>query len=93
MQRQVLVERYQGRLDWDSLSVVEILRRTQQPTLSIHDREDLEIPFDHSVALLQAAPHAQLHATSRLGHHRLLGNAEVIAQVVQFVTSAAPVKT
>ena len=71
---QMMVERYQGRLDWDSMSVVEMLRRTRQPTLIIHDREDLEIPFEHSMALLQAAPHAQFHATSWLGHHRLLGN-------------------
>ena len=41
----------------------------------------------------QAAPHAQFHATSGLGHHRLLGNAEVIAQVVRFVASAVPLKT
>ena len=61
---QMMVERYQGRLDWNSMSVVEMLRRTRQPTLIIHDREDLEIPFEHSVALLQAAPHAQFHATS-----------------------------
>ncbi|HQS30892.1 MAG: hypothetical protein B7X59_03625 [Polaromonas sp. 39-63-203] len=87
---QMMVERYQGRLDWESLSVVEMLRQTRQPTLIIHDREDLEIPFEHSVALLQAAPHAQFHATSGLGHHRLLGNADVIAQVVRFVSHAGP---
>jgi pimeloyl-ACP methyl ester carboxylesterase len=90
---QMMVDRYQGRLDWDSMSVVEMLRRTRQPTLIIHDREDQEIPFEHSVALLQAAPHAQFHATSGLGHHRLLGNADVIAQVVRFVASAVPLKT
>lgn len=83
---QMLEERYPGRLNWDSLSVVEMLRRTPQPTLIIHDREDAEIPFEHSVALLQAAPQARFHATSGLGHHKLLGNTEVIAQVLRFVS-------
>lgn len=84
---QMMVDRYQGRLDWDTLSVVEMLRRARQPTLIIHDRDDAEIPFEHSVALLQAAPNARFHATSGLGHHRLLGDAQVIERVLQFVSS------
>jgi pimeloyl-ACP methyl ester carboxylesterase len=83
--RQMMVERYGGRLDWDRLSVVELLRRTRQPTLLMHDQDDEEIPFSHSVALLEGAPQAQFHATQGLGHHRLLGNPEVIDRVVQFM--------
>ncbi len=90
---QMMVDRYQGRLDWDHLSVVEMLRQHDDPTLIIHDREDQEIPFDHSVALLQAAPQARFHATSGLGHHRLLGDAGVIAEVVKFVAAPADKKT
>jgi pimeloyl-ACP methyl ester carboxylesterase len=81
----MLEERYSGRLNWNSMSVVDMLRHTPQPTLIIHDRDDAEIPFEHSVALLQAAPQAQFHATSGLGHHKLLGSGEVIAQVLRFV--------
>lgn len=86
--RQKMVDLYQGRLDWDRLSVVEMLRRTPQPTLIIHDREDGEVPFAHSLALMQAAPQARFYATSGLGHHRLLGHADVLRQVVGFVSGA-----
>ncbi len=87
---QMLVERYPGRLDWDSLSVAGMLHQTPQPTLLIHDREDAEIPFEHSLALLQAAPQAQLYETQGLGHHRLLGHAGVIEKVVDFVLPPSP---
>ncbi len=82
--RQMMVERYSGRLDWERMSVVEMLRRTGEPTLIIHDKFDAEIPYQHSLSLLQAAPHARMFATSGLGHHRLLGNSDVIESVVQF---------
>jgi pimeloyl-ACP methyl ester carboxylesterase len=88
--RQMMVDLYQGRLDWDRLSVVEMLRSAPQPTLIIHDREDGEIPFAHSLALMQAAPHARFYATSGLGHHRLLGNSDVARQIVDFVSGDAP---
>jgi pimeloyl-ACP methyl ester carboxylesterase len=83
--RQLMVERYWGRLDWDRLSVVEMLRRTEEPTLIVHDTEDPEIPYEHGLALVQAAPHAQIHTTSGLGHHRLLGSPAVIQRVLSFL--------
>jgi pimeloyl-ACP methyl ester carboxylesterase len=88
--RQMMMKRHNGQFSWEQLSVVEMLRRTTQPTLLIHDQEDGEIPFEHSVALFRAAPYAEMHATCGLGHHRLLGNAEVISRVLRFV-AASPV--
>jgi pimeloyl-ACP methyl ester carboxylesterase len=82
---QLMVERYQGRLNWDNLSVVEMVRKLAYPTLLIHDEEDGEVPFQHTLDLLRVAPNASLHATRGLGHHRLLGDAEVIARVVKFI--------
>jgi pimeloyl-ACP methyl ester carboxylesterase len=81
---QMMVERYQGRLNWDNLSVVEMVRRIPHPTLLIHDEEDGEIPFQHTLDLLNVAPHALLHVTHGLGHHKLLGDKEVIQRVVEF---------
>jgi pimeloyl-ACP methyl ester carboxylesterase len=84
--RQLMVDRYNGRLDWERLSVVDMLRATPEPTLILHDTDDLEIPFQHSLSLLQASPNAQFHSTSGCGHHRLLGNASVIERVVRFTS-------
>jgi pimeloyl-ACP methyl ester carboxylesterase len=84
--RQLMVNRYPSRLDWEQLSVVEMLRCAPKPTLILHDTDDLEIPFQHSLSLLQAAPSAQFHSTSGCGHHRLLGHASVIEHVVRFTS-------
>jgi pimeloyl-ACP methyl ester carboxylesterase len=89
----MMVERYNDRLDWDSLSVTDMLRATRQPALLIHDEDDREIPFHHSVRMLRGAPNADLHVTQGLGHHRLLGNRGVIARVVSFVGAADPLTT
>jgi pimeloyl-ACP methyl ester carboxylesterase len=86
--KQMMVKRYRGRLDWNRLSVVDMLRCNSRPTLIIHDQLDGEIPFEHSVALQRAAPHAEFHATSGLGHHKLLGSKDVISRVVGFVQNA-----
>ena len=82
--RQLMVDRYVGQLDWEQLSVVDMLRGTPEPTLILHDTDDLEIPIQHSLSLLQAAPAAQFHTTSGCGHHRLLANPALIERVVRF---------
>lgn len=83
--RQMMVNRYLGRFDWDKLSVVELLRRTHEPTLLVHDEDDGEIPFHHTLELYGAKAEAELFSTTGLGHHRLLGDPSVISRVVQFV--------
>lgn len=85
--QQIMIERYSGRFIWDQLSVVEMLRRTKEATLLIHDQDDGEIPFEHSVALHKAARMSDLQLTKGLGHHRLLGDAAVIQSVVDFVST------
>jgi pimeloyl-ACP methyl ester carboxylesterase len=81
---QMMVDRYHGRLNWDNLSVVEMVRQISVPKLLLHDKEDGEIPFQHTLDLLRVATNASLYPTRGLGHHRLLGDAEVIRRVVKF---------
>lgn len=87
--RQMLVDRHNGRIDWNRLSVVEMLRAANRPTLLVHDEDDLEIPFSHGIALSEGAPHATLHVTRGFGHHRVLGQAPVIERVAAFVGDRA----
>ena len=84
----MLVERHNGRFDWARTSTLEMLRRVDVPVLLIHDEEDAEIPFAHSVALRDACPRAELLATRGLGHQRLLSNAAVIERVVRFMAAS-----
>lgn len=91
--RQIVVERHNGRLDWDRLSIVELFRRAREPTLLIHDRDDIEIPFKHTVALNEVAFRSELLITAGLGHHRILSSLDVIERVVNFVSKADPLVT
>lgn len=85
----LLASRYGGKLDWDNLSVVDMLWATNKPTLLVHDADDDEIPFAHCMALQRGFPAARLHITDGLGHHRLLGDPGVIERVVDFASAAA----
>ena len=82
-----MVERSQGAMDWERLAVGEMLARTTQPTLLVHDAEDPEVPIEHMFHLMTACAERplELHVTEGLGHHRLLGNREVIDRLVAFI--------
>ena len=93
--RQIMVNRCNGLLDWDRLSVGQMLSQTTQPTLMLHDAEDPEVPFEHLFALITACATRplELHVTQGLGHHRLLGDRTVIERVLDFIgTPDAPSK-
>jgi pimeloyl-ACP methyl ester carboxylesterase len=85
MMQKKMSDRYNGAFDWNRLSLTDMLAISRVPTLLIHDTMDAEIPFEHSVNLRSAGAHVSLHATHDLGHHRVLGSAEVLSKIVQFV--------
>ena len=53
--------------------------------LIVHDRLDREVSFTHAERLAEAWRQARLHATTGLGHRRVLRDESVIAEVVEFV--------
>ncbi|MEV7611743.1 alpha/beta hydrolase [Streptomyces sp. NPDC089799] len=56
------------------------------PVLLVHDTEDDTVSADQSRAIAAAfGPRARLVVTTGLGHRRILGDPEVIAQVAEFV--------
>jgi pimeloyl-ACP methyl ester carboxylesterase len=85
--RQKLVALYCGRLSWNRMSVVDMLRHNEGPALIVHDEDDEEIPFQHGLALAQASSRAQFHATRGYGHHRVVRSSDVIQRIVQFVSA------
>jgi pimeloyl-ACP methyl ester carboxylesterase len=60
-------------------------------TLLIHDHDDPEVPFAESEEIAGAWPNATLYATDRLGHRRILRDANVIERVTQFVSESRTV--
>jgi len=55
------------------------------PVLVFHDRDDLHTPHAGAVAIAEAWPDAMLVSTENLGHHRILRDAEVVAEAVDFL--------
>lgn len=83
--RKMMETRYNMRMDWNHLSVVELLRSSSLPTLLVHDQFDEEVPFTHCIELARAKPNSRLHITTGKGHHRLLGDPAVINSVLQLL--------
>ena len=57
------------------------------PVLVVHDRNDQEVPWSDGEAIAGAWPGARLVSTNGLGHRRILRDAGVVRQAVQFVAT------
>jgi pimeloyl-ACP methyl ester carboxylesterase len=73
-------------VNWEKLSMIDVISGIKEPILLVHDRSDAEIPFSHAELLQQASNGAVLLATEGLGHRRILRDASVIQQSVQFIS-------
>lgn len=83
--RHLLELRYNGRLKWESLSLVEMARQASVPILLVHDTDDREIPYAHALAIHAGSSVMRLKTTKGYGHRRILRNADVIQEVVAFM--------
>ena len=90
MGRDMMETRYNRQMDWNRLSVVEMLRTSTCPSLLVHDQLDEEVPFAHFVELARVKPDSRLHVTTGKGHHRLLGDESVIQSVLQYLSVPSP---
>ena len=72
---------------------IEELGRLQVPVLFVHDNDDKEVPFEHTLRLSKRMHDARMIRTYGLGHFRILRDPAVVAAVVDFVagrTDALP---
>jgi pimeloyl-ACP methyl ester carboxylesterase len=60
------------------------------PLLVVHDQGDRETSWAGGHEIARSWPDARMLSTSRLGHRRILRDPAVIAEVVGFLTGAAP---
>lgn len=70
---------------WDRLSPTQVVRDLDLPALIIHDRDDRANLLEEGEALARAWPGARFHATSGLGHNRILSDPGVIGEAVRFL--------
>lgn len=70
----------------DAWSSASLLAAHPVRALVVHDQEDDEVPFADGAAIARA-PQVDLHAVDGLGHHRIVGDAGVIARTLSFLAS------
>lgn len=89
--RTSLENKYQGELQWNRLSMLEILQSVSVTLLLVHDHDDKVIPFEHAARLHDVSRgNSELFSTKGLGHKRLLRDREVVRKVVEFIGPASP---
>lgn len=71
-------------LTWDELDVTGP-KTPRKPTLVVHSRDDKEVPFADGEALVASWPGATLMPVEKLGHRRILRDAEVVKRSVEFL--------
>jgi len=85
--RELMRERVEQRLGvpWSTLNVPSFAPLMQTPLLVIHDRDDVEVPWQDGALIAQTWPWARLSLTSGLGHRRILRDAAVVREAVFFL--------
>jgi pimeloyl-ACP methyl ester carboxylesterase len=66
-------------------TLAPLCRGFRQPALIVHDEQDRDIPYSEGVAISKEWPGARLLSTRALGHHKILRDPGVAAQVTDFV--------
>lgn len=83
--RLLLEQRYDGRLRWESLSLVEMAQNVSAHIMLVHDKDDREIPYAHALAIHAGTTNSRLKTTTGYGHRRILRNTDVIQDVISFI--------
>jgi pimeloyl-ACP methyl ester carboxylesterase len=80
-------ERIESRLgiSMEDLETDRVLASADVPLLVFHDEEDRDVPWEDAQAIVRAVKEANLVTTTGLGHRRIIQDAEVVQQAVDFL--------
>ena len=71
---------------WDTFELPHSVNKITTPALIIHDHDDRIVRIESGLAVARAWPDARFHETRGLGHQQILRNAEVIQNVIDFLS-------
>lgn len=74
---------------WQNLAAETLARDLTIPALIIHDADDADVTWQQSRLLADAWPGSNYVQTTGLGHIRILRDAQVLGQVVEFIRQQA----
>ncbi|MCB0495212.1 MAG: alpha/beta hydrolase [Cyclobacteriaceae bacterium] len=73
-------------LDFEDITACELVKKTDLKNhLIIHDKDDLEVPYQNAEALKKASKNSKLLLTSGLGHTRILRDQSVLDTIINFI--------
>jgi pimeloyl-ACP methyl ester carboxylesterase len=81
--------RWGGSDVWTRTALDQVLPKFKIPALIIHDRNDETTPYISGVAVARAWKSAKLITTRGLGHRGVLKDPDVIAKVIEFLSSTS----
>lgn len=85
--RKMVVNKFD--LDFEEITACELAKSiTIKNHLIIHDKNDLEVPYQNAESLKTVNPAATLILTKRLGHTRILRDDEVVNNILKFIDSS-----
>ena len=84
--RDRMEKRFDPRM-WNEFSPLCRAGDIEAPALIVHDLDDRDIPFHSAVELSSRWPNAVLVTTRELGHHRILRDRSVFAEVSHFLSA------
>ena len=68
-------------------SVVDMIRHAPAHVFLAHDKDDADVPFWHSLVLLEGCRRAHFYRTAGCGHRRVLRDAGLVNALVRFVSN------
>lgn len=90
--RKLFEHRYENRWTWENLALSKLIKKITIPTLIIHDRKDMEVPYQQAIELKEANPVCELYTTEGLGHRRILRAPDVVNASLSFIRARDKVK-
>lgn len=73
--------------EMDNYSAYRSAMEVTIPVLVIHDKDDIEVPFEAGIQIHKHLKKGELYLTEGLGHHKILGNQIVIEKVIRFINN------
>ncbi len=85
--RKMVINRFE--LDFEEITACELAKQiTLKNHLIIHDKDDMEVPYNNAELLKRVNPKAQLLLTNGLGHTRILRNDNVVGTTLKFIENS-----
>lgn len=81
--RNYFEDKYKEKMD--NYAAFKAAAAISTPILVVHDENDYEVPVKAGLNIHQHAPNSELMLTQGLGHRKILGDANVIHKIIEFI--------